>query len=670
MTGPLYWTATGGTTARSAQDRSADVANVLDFGADPTGVLDSAPAFNRAIASRPFNNGEVYIPAGVYLLRDAVTLGASCVIRGAGRQLTLLKIDSTFNMSAQGVFVFGSDPGHAGTPAVKDLWVRFAQPNFAGMSRADLIQYPPAFYKAAATLTGRPNFENLMISSAWVGFDLDNCAAYADNIYMSALSYGFLWSKTTPTLDCVRLSNVHFWGFDFIPTSPLGVLFLDGTTNCAWFGRIDGLYLVNFFSESSIITVDCGPGPAGGYYFFQQIGLDGPANLVINSNVNLQIDSVSNSRGNTGRFTTPGIIINGGRNAIGNSYLASSHATLPVISVTAGSLQYFAGSVAWPEFDTPFMTCSGGTLEVRDVSFATHLATARTTPIIAQTGTGYVHVFGCRFANFPSASVPPVSVINSANAFIDANNYGGMSQVMPTDYQTVSFGNRSIRGDASVPTAAQLSLRGLVAANSVESKMRFYGSFGSGADFNQYLTASLRGGFVGAAGWNTSFLDVWLTTQNNSAASDSNMTQAARFTSGGLTVGAGASAINQAMILNSAAGTFRSFGIQTAGSLRWVLQATNTAEGGSNAGSDLILQSYTDGGAPLIQPLTVSRASGIVAINQLAINANSGPTIRAGTGAASGTQPKGSQWLRTDGAVGSTLYISQGAGTWNAVAGV
>jgi hypothetical protein len=56
-------------------------------------------------------------------------------------------------------------------------------------------------------------------------------------------------------------------------------------------------------------------------------------------------------------------------------------------------------------------------------------------------------------------------------------------------------------------------------------------------------------------------------------------------------------------------------------------------------------------------------------VDSLTVNA-SGPTIRSGTGAASGTQPRGSQWLRTDGAVGSTLYVSQGGGTWNAVAGV
>jgi len=47
-----------------------------------------------------------------------------------------------------------------------------------------------------------------------------------------------------------------------------------------------------------------------------------------------------------------------------------------------------------------------------------------------------------------------------------------------------------------------------------------------------------------------------------------------------------------------------------------------------------------------------------------------GPNWTAGTGVPVAVQPKGSIWTRTDGGVGSTLYVSQGAGTWNAVAGV
>jgi hypothetical protein len=46
------------------------------------------------------------------------------------------------------------------------------------------------------------------------------------------------------------------------------------------------------------------------------------------------------------------------------------------------------------------------------------------------------------------------------------------------------------------------------------------------------------------------------------------------------------------------------------------------------------------------------------------------PTIRTGTGVASGTQPSGSIFIRTDGAAGARLYVSQGGGTWIAIATV
>ena len=47
-----------------------------------------------------------------------------------------------------------------------------------------------------------------------------------------------------------------------------------------------------------------------------------------------------------------------------------------------------------------------------------------------------------------------------------------------------------------------------------------------------------------------------------------------------------------------------------------------------------------------------------------------GPTITSGSAAPASTQPKGSLYCRTGGGVATTLYVSQGGGTWNAVAGV
>lgn len=51
-------------------------------------------------------------------------------------------------------------------------------------------------------------------------------------------------------------------------------------------------------------------------------------------------------------------------------------------------------------------------------------------------------------------------------------------------------------------------------------------------------------------------------------------------------------------------------------------------------------------------------------------NGAGGPTWSGGPGAPSSTQPVGSMYSRTDGGAGSTLYVSRGAGTWVAVAGV
>lgn len=46
--------------------------NVLDFGADKTGVTDSTSAIQAAIDSLPTNGGAVYLPSGTYLLQSSI----------------------------------------------------------------------------------------------------------------------------------------------------------------------------------------------------------------------------------------------------------------------------------------------------------------------------------------------------------------------------------------------------------------------------------------------------------------------------------------------------------------------------------------------------------------------------------------------------------------------
>jgi hypothetical protein len=63
-------------------------------------------------------------------------------------------------------------------------------------------------------------------------------------------------------------------------------------------------------------------------------------------------------------------------------------------------------------------------------------------------------------------------------------------------------------------------------------------------------------------------------------------------------------------------------------------------------------------------------AAALGAFSTIAVGSATGPTWTQGTTAPSSTQPVGSLYSRVGGAIGATLYVSRGAGTWAAVAGV
>ena len=58
------------------------VANVLDFGADPTGVADSTSAIQDAIDSVKVSGGAVYLPTGTYKLTDTIVVDTGVYTTG------------------------------------------------------------------------------------------------------------------------------------------------------------------------------------------------------------------------------------------------------------------------------------------------------------------------------------------------------------------------------------------------------------------------------------------------------------------------------------------------------------------------------------------------------------------------------------------------------------
>ena len=71
---------------------------------------------------------------------------------------------------------------------------------------------------------------------------------------------------------------------------------------------------------------------------------------------------------------------------------------------------------------------------------------------------------------------------------------------------------------------------------------------------------------------------------------------------------------SQYIALNAAAGNARTIFFQSAGSNRWALQANNTAESGSNAGTNFYIQNRSDAGA-VLNYTTIFRATGHWCLN-------------------------------------------------------
>jgi hypothetical protein len=82
--------------------------------------------------------------------------------------------------------------------------------------------------------------------------------------------------------------------------------------------------------------------------------------------------------------------------------------------------------------------------------------------------------------------------------------------------------------------------------------------------------------------------------------------------------------------VNSTPGRTTYVGFRRNGSTRWLLRANNSAETGSNAGSDFALDRYGDS-AFLDSPITISRSTGVVTINASTLSPAGGGSINTGT---------------------------------------
>lgn len=104
---------------------------------------------------------------------------------------------------------------------------------------------------------------------------------------------------------------------------------------------------------------------------------------------------------------------------------------------------------------------------------------------------------------------------------------------------------------------------------------------------------------------------------------------------------------NSSLLMNAAVASANIIRGSKASSLRWQLSlGNNTAESGSNAGSDFVASRYSDAGAFIDNPVTISRATGIMSV--LGLSLFSGGNIAMGTNGAISFSGTGAATTRTN----------------------
>lgn len=253
-------------------------ANVLDYGADPTGNQDSSTAIQAAIDS----GNPVYVPPGTYLCELSITTSGVKIV-GAGRELTTFKnvgvnpvitIDNTTN-SIRGTYIEGIYFANR-NPAVYTTTDGMVINGAAPLNECDYCQF--------IDLTFFEFRNNVVVSGRSIWNRWIRCA------FLTALNDGFVSdsadNQALQYFETCRFANNTRYGLFVNHTFAL--FLLDGWTfiNCNWENnlsvpiRVTGTYgiqnwsFIGCYSEENTTAIP--PGGSGGVVKSGFMFLDSP----------------------------------------------------------------------------------------------------------------------------------------------------------------------------------------------------------------------------------------------------------------------------------------------------------------------------------------------------------------------------------------------------------
>ena len=403
--------------------------DVITYGADPSGVADSTPAFRAA-----FCECGGLCAGRVIHLTDQIVVGAGQVMFGDGRGGTILKVGTHFNPAATGViFLVGREEV---SPIVRDLRISFAQTttqavraNFralaAGGNLTTGIIYPPA---VIITSANRFKLSGLLVDGAWDG--IVNSASngsiggyFIDNIEMGALNVG-LWLDNA--FDAGHIKGWHAYPFGIGGGATYTGVYLDGNTYAAKFGvhgNAQCVAIEDFFTLEGAISID----NSNSWLAFTNLGLDGNgARVEINDCQFVMITNVYSSAGPNAR---PQISQAGSGASFINTHFGGGW-----ISLTSGSMTLTNISPAAQQTTIPLIRQTGGVLRLVDsyLIAPSGLGPWTTVPLVSSTG-GILMLEDNLFSPMPGGSTQPGIFIATDNVahVVQGNLLNGWAWSLP-----------------------------------------------------------------------------------------------------------------------------------------------------------------------------------------------------------------------------------------------
>jgi len=224
-----YLPAGAGAVATTVQTKLRESVSVLDFGADPTGVANSATAFSNAIAAAK----NVYVPTGTYSIGSNISITSVVRIFGDGVGATVIERNYSPGSDTQGVFAFS---GSGTTGCISNMTIRSKTGQTGGClvsivsgasDNLGLYRFDWVDFTTTGTSTHQYTvyMDGTAKTSAPIGIrgvDFTGCSVFGGGIstllVKGVLKFSFLGGGCYPA-GGAGTSNVRFDGTASVPTT-------------------------------------------------------------------------------------------------------------------------------------------------------------------------------------------------------------------------------------------------------------------------------------------------------------------------------------------------------------------------------------------------------------------------------------------------------------------